>query len=836
MKQQQSQPIIRYRRRIVKKRKPRRSGTMLIFLLLCLVALFALVGNKGWNVYQRAQDFRYHAQQLAAFRPSADREASLNTLSVQLHNTHTSALALRREAHPFLPIAKNLGWLPAYGADIAAVEPLLDTVLHLTNGLEETVVGITPMMMAHTNTEPLSLTIVATHLSTSRPHLQQARQSIIAANDALEQVDVENLSPRIRDQVEPLVPMLPLLDMSLHLALVGSETSNAIAPVFTAWQQTHMFDNTLILFLHRARPEIVQLRETLAEIAGRLDKLPQEQLPDSLRSQVQQATYLLPIADATLDMVLSAEEVATVLTPLFDEQQQRESLGVALNQHLQTARPALEQMHQRMGYLYTTLEATPMEDLSPALQQPLQEMQQAVQRGGWLVTLTMAAPDLLGAQGSREYLLIALNPDELRAAGGLMSATGVATINQGYLDDIWMEDSSHIDRERLSQGPYIAPPEPLRRYMGLPQWALWDAGWSPDFRYSASAARYLYNLGHDPGVTDVIAFTPQALQYFLEATGPLNVEGTDSPVTSDNLLDYMRTQYDEIGLSSESFLEPLLEAIFARVVNDVDRPDPFLLSEMLRRALNERHLQVLVADESTAKLFTQLGWDGAVRRGSGDFLMVVDSNMSYSKSHASIQQSITYTADLQNLVTPKAQLDIHYAHTSTNPMECWHYKPGRSWTDYERSYIGQMNRCYWDYLRVLLAPGSIAQKTTRHPTPAEWLITSEADTGMTTVSRGENGTTMLSTFFVVPSGGKRSISYGYGLPNQVLTQNAQGWRYHLRVQKQAGRENVPLVVQVLLPDGAAVVATSHPPSRQEQHLLVFELPLETDRELDVVFR
>jgi hypothetical protein len=371
--------------------------------------------------------------------------------------------------------------------------------------------------------------------------------------------------------------------------------------------------------------------------------------------------------------------------------------------------------------------------------------------------------------------------------------------------------------------------------MGLPQWGLGDTGWSPDFRYSASAARYFYNLGHDPDVADVIAFTPQALQYLLEATGPLAVAGTDSPVSADNLLTYMRTQYDEKRQSSESFLEPLLEAMLNKVINDPNRPDSLVLMEKLRQALNERHLQLFVTEAYAADLFTRLGWDGAVRHGLGDFLMVVDSNVGYGKSNANIQQAITYTVDLQNLVSPRADLDIHYTHMSSNPMDCWHYKSS-PWTEYESSYIGQMNRCYWDYLRVLLAPGSVPKKSTRYVIPAEWLISNQENVGETTVSRGENGTTMLSTLLVVPAGGERSMSYGYELPDQVLTQNDQGWRYLLRVQKQAGRESIPLVVQVLLPDGAVVVDTSYQPHRQEQQILTFEMPLDTDKTLDVVFR
>ena len=53
--------------------------------------------------------------------------------------------------------------------------------------------------------------------------------------------------------------------------------------------------------------------------------------------------------------------------------------------------------------------------------------------------LAQALPSLLGADKPAEYLLLAQNPDELRATGGFIGAVGVLTLDQGRPGEIAME-------------------------------------------------------------------------------------------------------------------------------------------------------------------------------------------------------------------------------------------------------------------------------------------------------------------------------------------------------------------------------------------------------------
>jgi hypothetical protein len=834
---QRTRAIMPYQRLFSQPGGPRRGKALLLLLIAgCLVLLIAL-GIKGWHIYHHAQQVRRDVHALTTFTPvPTDHAATIARLSGLLRNTRSSAQQLQAEAEPLLPITHYLGGVPSYGSDIAAADPLLDTLIHLTTGLEEAVTGLTPLVVAANETGTLSITHVI-HLQTARPHLQRARQSLAAAQHTLTRVAVDDLSPDLRKQVEPLVPLLPLLDTTLNLALVGSETTAALLPVVDAWQQTQTLNSTLIANLHAARPTLQQAHQQLTNTQQRLDNLARQQLPTTLHQPLQQAEQMLSLADIVLALALAGDELARDLEPLLTDQPQNQQLTVALTNQLVAAQPHIKQVQQRMRQLDTTLDTLALDELPAPIRPRVQQVQEILPRLLLLSDLALVLDDLLGANGMRNYLLLALNPDELRGAGGFISAADSNTIHHGQFNQLAMHDSSAVDHQRLLNGPYIQPPEPLRRFMGLQQWAFRDATWSPDFRYSANAARYLYNLSQGTSISDVVAFTPQTLRYLLQATGPLTVTGADTPVTADNLLAYMRNEYNEQRRGSDSFVAPLLDALLARILTDADRPDPLVLAKMLYRALNERQLMLLIEEKPVADVLARLHWDGAVRPGNGDFLMVVDANVGYNKANARIAQTISYTVDLRTPARPFASLHLSYTHQNTRTMECWHWKPAHEKDADDYTYTNQMARCYWNYLRVLLPAGSQPQYATRHPTPAEWLITNQADAGATTMSRGVNGTTMLSTLLVVPSAAQRRMRYDYQLPARILQRDAHGnWHYHLKIQKQPGHEHIPVRVTIHLPAGATLVSASPQWLQHQSQPLTCTLSLSTDQQITLVFQ
>jgi hypothetical protein len=89
---------------------------------------------------------------------------------------------------------------------------------------------------------------------------------------------------------------------------------------------------------------------------------------------------------------------------------------------------------------------------------------------------------------------------------------------------------------------------------------------------------------------------------------------------------------------------------------------------------------------------------------------------------------------------------------------------------------------------------------------------------------------------VLPPGTEHQIVFRYRLPAAVLSQDAQGWHYHLRLQKQAGTDNIPIAVNLRLPPTAAISSTSSTPTVRIDQTLSFGFTLNQDQQLEVNFR
>lgn len=444
-----------------------------------------------------------------------------------------------------------------------------------------------------------------------------------------------------------------------------------------------------------------------------------------------------------------------------------------------------------------------------------------------------AAPDLLGFNGPRRYLVIAQNEDELRPTGGYITGVGEVRMENGRIAAMTFRDSYAVDD--FSQ-PYPDPPEPLRRYMGIDLWVFRDSNWSPDFPTAARQAIALYRPGYPVTVDGVIALDQHALQELVGAVGPLRVEGVAEPITGGTVISYVRRAWEpeDGALTSEwwrqrkSFMGPLAEALWARIqMGDVDW---LRLAKAVIRLLDEKHLLLYVPHPTVAPLLAARGWDGALRPESGDFLMVVDANVGYNKASARVQETVTYEVDLRRN-PPRATLTLVYTHTVPTGSPC--VPESR----YDPVYEQMMARCYWDYLRVYVPIGSRLLDATRIPVPGEALWSEEPEPGDVTVRPANEGPFLsLETLLLLPPGAIQTRSFTWELPEDVLTWQGDEGVYTLRVQKQPGTAGHPLTVRVRLDDGDTMLSADPPPSAFEGTTIVFQTRLDRDREFTVRFR
>lgn len=129
-------------------------------------------------------------------------------------------------------------------------------------------------------------------------------------------------------------------------------------------------------------------------------------------------------------------------------------------------------------------------------------------------------PELAPAEGTRTYLLLAQNNDELRATGGFISSIGTLTVVDGVPALGAMQDSYAVEDWTKA---HPDPPEALRQHMGIDLWTTRDANWSPDFPTSAHDVAALYALNQGAEVHGVIAVDMAAAIRLLEVLTPLTL-------------------------------------------------------------------------------------------------------------------------------------------------------------------------------------------------------------------------------------------------------------------------------------------------------------------------
>jgi hypothetical protein len=449
------------------------------------------------------------------------------------------------------------------------------------------------------------------------------------------------------------------------------------------------------------------------------------------------------------------------------------------------------------------------------------------------------APDLLGANEPRTYLILVQNDDELRPTGGYISGAGVITVEQARIVKVSFLDAYHVD-DYLNK-PYPAPPAPLLDYMGSEIWLFRDANWSPDFPTSARQAAYFYEYGQDaPPVDGVIALNQRAVELLLVGLDKVYVPDATEPVTSANVRQFIQEAWNpgesnntgEWILNRKEFIGQLAFAILQRIEDDPHSVSWVQVAKGLYQALNERHLMIFVKDADTERVLAQIGWDGSLRESTGDYLMVVDTNIGFGKVNSLISERIDQRITLNADGTASSELTLTYMHQGRR--EDVHCQPPPPYTA-GITYEALIHRCYYNYLRTYVPSGSVLRAATPHPAPGEYFILGKPIDGQAITLSDEAGKAVFAQFFVVEYGQTLTTHFEYDLP-QVVQSKDRRHNYTLLIQKQAGTDTASISLTVVLPPGADLLVATPPSQIVNGDTLTFDLQLETDVVVEIAYK
>lgn len=395
-------------------------------------------------------------------------------------------------------------------------------------------------------------------------------------------------------------------------------------------------------------------------------------------------------------------------------------------------------------------------------------------------------PKLIGLYRPQRYLLVVQNSDELRATGGFISALGVLTLDRGTLANL-----EFVDSYRLYQVDQTYPPAPapMLKWMGISYLLFRDANWSPDLPTTAALLRAIYRQETGAAIDGIITVDLHALEVIVGALAPLQMPNVSEPLTGANVLAQVKAMWaqpeagetiTDVGLGQwwgqrKNFIPALAGAVMTKLRSG--SVDYVAVARAVEQALNERSIQIWLADEEAAAQLAALGWDGAlIVQPGADYLGLIDTNMGYNKANAVIERSVAYTvtwpAELSVPATATVTIDYRHPLTSINA-------PCDQTPRYGNDYQDLVERCFFNYVRLYVPVGSKLVDVTG------------VQTDSIRSSRGEAGTQVFAGYFVLAPGETLRLRFRYQLPSYLTSDT-----YRLLVQRQAGSGPLPLQLTI----------------------------------------
>ena len=329
----------------------------------------------------------------------------------------------------------------------------------------------------------------------------------------------------------------------------------------------------------------------------------------------------------------------------------------------------------------------------------------------------------------------------------------------------------------------------------------------------------------------VIALNQWAVEELLSAIGPVPLP-SQTALEPSSFMDVLEQTTDAFG---RGYLGTVMDSLLDRFREQGSRRDMLSLLVALNRSLGEKEILLNFHDADLQTMARTNGWDGSLASMPGDFLMVVDSNVGFSKVNRNIEQSIAYQVDLDPSGSAKARLDLVYTNRSVGALRnaCSIQSSDRAGPSYEQL----KNSCYWDYLRVYVPEGSTFALSTPFPMPdgALYRTIGYNDVEDTFKSYRESGRQVFAGLFKLAPGESRSIAFVYELPQGAIVRDGGLLTYNLTVQKQSGKRSTPVEVVVRMPEGYSLRKATPSPSSVEERVATFSLVLDNDVELRIEF-
>lgn len=435
-------------------------------------------------------------------------------------------------------------------------------------------------------------------------------------------------------------------------------------------------------------------------------------------------------------------------------------------------------------------------------------------------------PTLLGRERPMTYLVLIQTNDELRATGGFITGVGTIEVEKGAVTAFRVGKVTDAEPEqewRLQEpvsGKWVQPPAPLTRYMGLGNWAFRDVNWMADFPTTAQEAARFWQAEKGSQVDGVIALGEAGLEALLAGLGPVSLangeEVSAQTLKESTLARVYQGDKDQWAEQQAQFSKELAQAMLEVIQSSWADQLPPLMAP-LREAFTKRQILISSFDADVAQLLRQLGVDGALESSQGDYLYLVEQNVSYNKLSPFIEQQLHYMVQLDSNAQPvESTLMIH----ETN-----RYQAGAGWAGYPESYY-MGGRWNMSSRRLEMWEGYYGGYTTLYlPQNSQILEATGFDEVLPTSREGEH--IGIGGYVALWPQNERHLQYRW----RHEPKRQPAGEYQLFVQYQPGASAHYLTVSVYLPMGYQVAESFPAPTNIDGQLVTWHLILDRDQSL-----
>ncbi|MBX3081742.1 MAG: DUF4012 domain-containing protein [Anaerolineae bacterium] len=590
-------------------------------------------------------------------------------------------------------------------------------------------------------------------------------------------------------------------------------------------------------FSDLTRNDFERIRGSAQELSRSLTSARQQTRPLEVVAKFNadaRATFIL--LDAAEKVALSAQDIIDGLQPvlffMMDGQQGENSTissnfgsGERVIELLQLGQSKFLRAKESLTAAKELLNSPDLENVSAQLLLYIEEITQYQAQLQNVAGILVDAPTLMtrafGVDAPQNYLILSQNNDELRPTGGYISTYGWMTLRRFRITDYGYSPTT-------TDSPH-PPPESMAEDINIPPWWIqfpnpiytaWDGSWYADYPSTAGMSAWYYDNGDNPfsPIDGVISIDITGFEYILGALGDITIPDYTGIVNASNFRDVVYqiraegVDTSEAELLHKKYLVALYNQILSRW-QEIDTSNSQAVLNAVLRAVQEKHIMLYFSEPRLNELMDILGWSGKQNPGTGDYLMIADTNMG-NKSNHSIVRSVTYDVAIQADRTLKSRTTITYDYPDSLAKTDPAVRP---------EHYGQQID-YYNLMQVFVPKGSqITETDNLENTP--------------TVTEINNANDFVNLVLVAYDSTER-YQYSYTTP-PIVEDIGPYQRYRLLIQKQPGTDADKVIVTVTLPSGAQLVNVTPEPANSyslENQILEFRLDLKADRAIEIVYK